>query len=243
MISSFDDLKSAIVKWLKDPKLADVAPDLIQLAEAHFRRTIKYHDREGTITINALDIPPAVLVNLTLSSGAFVVNTPVAVAILSKTPGSTVTATSSDMTTLTVNGSVINGTFSTLGSPTITLTETYADASNSPHVSDPIIISIVAALVISGAAPAGTISAPYTYTPTVTGGAGVRTFQLTGTLPAGLAFDVTTGAITGTPTVSGLSNLSITVTDATDTDTLAITINVGDADSTYAQYAAILEDW
>lgn len=243
MIRTFDDLTAAVVKWLKDPKLADIAPDLITLTEAHFRRTIKHHDREGTVTIDALDIPPAVLVNLTLSSAGAILNQPVAIAILGKTPGSTVTATSSDMTALTVNGSVINGTFTTLGTPTITLTETYADASNSPFASTPVQISVVNPLAITGSPPAGTINTAYSFIPTVTGGYGARTFQLAGSLLAGLAFNVTTGEISGTPTVSGVMNLTITVSDAIDTDSHGVTINVGEMNSVYAQYAAILEDF
>jgi hypothetical protein len=241
MITSFATLTSSIVKWLKDPKLADIAPDLVHLAESHFRRVIKHHDREGTITFNALDVPPATLVDLTLSANAFIVNQLASFAIIGKTPGSVVTATSSDMTTLTVDGAVVSGTFTTLGSPTITLTETLDGASNTPHVSGPLNISVVNPLDISGSPPAGTVGSPYAFTPTVTGGSGSRTFQLTGSLLAGLSFDVTTGAITGTPTVSGLMNLTITVSDLIDTDSQAFTINVADASSIY-YYAAILED-
>ena len=55
------------------------------------------------------------------------------------TTGSTVTAISSDGTTLTVTGTALTrtiaGTFAAAGSPTITVTETLATASNSPKVS------------------------------------------------------------------------------------------------------------
>lgn len=54
------------------------------------------------------------------------------------TTGSTVTATSSDSTALTVTGTgatrTIGGTFTTAGSPVITITETLAAAPNSPKV-------------------------------------------------------------------------------------------------------------
>jgi hypothetical protein len=54
------------------------------------------------------------------------------------TTGSTLTATSSDSTTLTVTGTggtrTVAGTFSAAGTPTITLTETLAGASNTPRV-------------------------------------------------------------------------------------------------------------
>jgi hypothetical protein len=55
----------------------------------------------------------------------------------------------------------------------------------------------------------------YNFVPTATGGSGAKTFALTGTLPAGLSFNTTTGAITGTPTTAGTtSGLTITVTDS-----------------------------
>lgn len=55
-------------------------------------------------------------------------------AITGAYPGSTVTATSSDSTVLTVDGESVTGTFSAAGSKTVTLTETRVGASNSPRV-------------------------------------------------------------------------------------------------------------
>jgi len=243
MIASYDDLVAAVVKWLKDPKLADIAPDLITLSEAKFRRTIKFHDREGSTVLLALAITPPTLGNLTLSSPAFIVNTPISAAILGKTVDSVVTVDSSDHAALSVGGSVLSGTFTTLGTPVITLTETLAGAANTPHVSDSITVSVVNHLVISGTPPAGRVGDAYDFTPTVTGGYGVRSFQLTGALLAGLSFNVATGAITGTPTVSGVMSLTISVADQIDTDSHAVSINVADVSHVYAQYAAILEDF
>jgi len=240
---SFDDLVSELVDMLKDPSLQAKAPQFIRHAEEYFRRVIKHLDQEITVAINALDIPPPTLVNLTLSSPAFIVNTPISVAILSKTPGSAVAVDSSDHATLTVLGSVISGTFTTLGTLVLTLTETLAGAANTPHVSDPITVSVVNHLVISGTPPAGMVGSAYDFTPTVSGGYGVRTFQLTGSLLPGLSFSVTTGAITGTPTASGVMNLTISVADQIDTDSHAVSINVADVSHVYAQYAAILEDF
>ncbi len=71
------------------------------------------------------------------------------------------------------------------------------------------------ALSISGTPPAGTVGQPYSFTPSVSGGEGARSFALTGTLPSGLSFSTVTGAITGTPSSAGTtSGLSITVTDS-----------------------------
>lgn len=72
-----------------------------------------------------------------------------------------------------------------------------------------------AALSIWGTPPDGTVGQPYSFTPSVFGGEGARSFALTGTLPGGLSFDTGTGAITGTPSSAGTtSGLSITVTDS-----------------------------
>jgi choice-of-anchor A domain-containing protein len=63
---------------------------------------------------------------------------------------------------------------------------------------------------------------------TVTGGSAPYTFSVSGTLPAGLSLNASTGAVTGTPTAAG--SFSIKVTDAngiTATGTCAITIVAG----------------
>jgi len=78
-----------------------------------------------------------------------------------------------------------------------------------------------APLTISGTPASATQNSSYSFTPTVAGGFGTRTFALTGTLPAGLNFSTTTGAVTGTPTTAGTtSGLNITVTDSTGSASL-----------------------
>ena len=56
-------------------------------------------------------------------------------AIVGKTPGSTIVATSSDATSLVVTGASVSGTFATVGSKTITLVETQTYAIGSPKTS------------------------------------------------------------------------------------------------------------
>ena len=79
--------------------------------------------------------------------------------------------------------------------------------------------------------PAGSVGIPYNQPVQVTGGTGALTFSLvagSGTLPAGLNIDPTTGAIAGTPTAAGTSSFTVRVQDAdglADTQALSITIN------------------
>lgn len=69
-------------------------------------------------------------------------------------------------------------------------------------------------LDLIGTYPVATVGAAYSYTPTITGGTGPYTITYLGTIPAGLSFNSTTGAITGTPTVNGRYELLLTLTDA-----------------------------
>lgn len=72
-------------------------------------------------------------------------------------------------------------------------------------------LSIVIAgpsMTISGTpASGGTVGSPYTFTPTVTGGFGTKTFSIqTGAVPAGLTLNTSTGQLSGTPTTVGVSS-------------------------------------
>jgi hypothetical protein len=80
-------------------------------------------------------LPPVTLNALTLSPLSATAGSGYSGTITGKTTGSTITATSSDGTVLTVTGTTVTGTFSTGGTPTITLTETLAGATNTPRAS------------------------------------------------------------------------------------------------------------
>ncbi len=73
------------------------------------------------------------LKTLTLSLTTSTVGSLFSSTISGQTAGSTITATSSDGTVLTVSGAAVSGTFSTAGNPTITLIETLAGATGSPN--------------------------------------------------------------------------------------------------------------
>lgn len=69
--------------------------------------------------------------------------------------------------------------------------------------------------VSPNALPAGQVGVPYNQQVSASGAPGSFTFTVTsGTLPAGLTLNPATGAITGTPTMLGTSNFTITATNA-----------------------------
>ncbi len=75
--------------------------------------------------------------------------------------------------------------------------------------------------------PAGTYNVPYTASAAATGGAGALTYSKTGTWPAGLNLNASTGAITGTPTAVGSFAAGVKAADSFgDSLTQAYTIVV-----------------
>ncbi|HTV35371.1 MAG TPA: putative Ig domain-containing protein [Xanthobacteraceae bacterium] len=77
--------------------------------------------------------------------------------------------------------------------------------------------------------PDGTQGTPYNQTVTASGGTGPYTYAVTsGALPAGLSLNTSSGAITGTPSGTGLSNFTITATDSlSDTGSRSYSVNIG----------------
>lgn len=77
-------------------------------------------------------------------------------------------------------------------------------------------VSAFAALTITGTPPStGTVGTLYSFTPGSSGGSGGNVFSQAGSLPPGIGFTSSTGALSGTPTLAGTySGLGITVTDS-----------------------------
>src|SRR5205085_2747215 len=101
----------------------------------------------------------------------------------------------------------------------------FTPAKNSPFLFAPQLMIRTTSL------PDGVLNAAYNATVQSTGGTGAVAWSLaTGTLPAGLALDPSTGAISGTPTAAGTSPITVKVTDSATppssvTTRLSITVN------------------
>ncbi len=84
----------------------------------------------------------------------------------------------------------------------------------SPAPNSPFLLSRQLAITTTSL-PSGVIGSAYTATLQSLGGTGAITWSLaTGTLPAGLTLNATTGVITGTPTAAGTSTLTVKATDS-----------------------------
>lgn len=80
----------------------------------------------------------------------------------------------------------------------------------------PLSIAIGTSLSIAtGALPNAGTNAPYNQTIAAAGGVAPLQWSVTGSLPAGLALNAATGAISGTPVSAGISTFTIRVQDAT----------------------------
>jgi hypothetical protein len=120
--------------------------------------------------------------------------------------------------TLAAGSGLISGIPTTSG--TFTFTATVSDRSNPTQTrSTPMSIAIAATslTITSSALPSGTDGTAYSQTLHASGGTPQYTWSITsGSLPAGLTLASTTGTISGTPTASGVSTFTVTVSDTGD---------------------------
>ena len=121
-------------------------------------------------------------------------------------------------------GLFLNATTGTItGTPTTAATSpftvTVTDSSSPAQTaSAPLSITITQSptlAITTTSLPAGLVGQAYSATVVATGGTTPYKFSITtGTLPAGLSLNAVTGAITGTPTTTGTSPFTVTVTDS-----------------------------
>jgi hypothetical protein len=96
-------------------------------------------------------------------------------------------------------------------------------------------------VITSGTPTDGSEGTPYAFTITSTGTPDATYSVTSGTLPAGLVLNSTTGEITGTPTTAGTSTFTITATNGVGSDTSVIlTLETLSAGSVVAAPAALL---
>lgn len=118
--------------------------------------------------------------------------------------------------TLSSSG-VISGTATTVGTSTFTVTVT--DSSNPPKsASVQFSITVSSMSITTASLPAATVGIAYSQTLAVAGGTSPYTWSVSvGALPAGLNLNSATGVISGTPTTSGTSTFTVSVSDSSAT--------------------------
>jgi large repetitive protein len=148
---------------------------------------------------------------------------------------------------LSLNSStgVISGTPTTATDHHAHLTITVTDSShNTGHREYDIDIDRAPIAVTPYSLNGGSVNSPYSATIGATGGTGSYTkFEITsGSLPAGLSLNATSGAISGTPTTQGNSNFTIKVTDScSHTGSRAYTLEVAAAGAIVISPASLPE--
>lgn len=118
---------------------------------------------------------------------------------------------------LTLNAStgVISGTPTASASPATTVTFRVSDA-NGCQGTQAVTLQICPVISISPTTPAGgTVGVSYSQTLTATGGSSAYTYAVvSGSLPAGLSLNSSTGVVSGTPSSQTSGNVTIRATDA-----------------------------
>lgn len=104
-----------------------------------------------------------------------------------------------------------------------------ADQTNGTNTSISTQINVVDAQIsFAPVDQVATVGAPFSYGLSATGGTGLFTFGVFGTLPDGLLFDTATGIISGVPKTAGTANLTLNAIDSAGynaTAPLSITVN------------------
>lgn len=118
---------------------------------------------------------------------------------------------------LTLNAStgVISGTPTAAASPATSITVRVNDT-NGCQGTQVVTLQVCPVITLAPTTPAtGIVGTAYSQTITASGGAAPYTFAVTsGTLPAGLSLNASTGVVSGTPTTQISSNVTLRATDA-----------------------------
>ncbi|MGY5799753.1 putative Ig domain-containing protein, partial [Rhizobium sp. LEGMi12c] len=185
----------------------------------------------------AVSIQPPIAGNVAATIAANSSNNPITLNITGGAAASVAIATGASHGTAIASGTAITYTPASgySGSDSFTYTATNGSGTSAPAtVSMTITAPTLSFSPVSGALPAGTVSTAYSQTVTASGGTSPYSYSITGTLPAGLTLNHSTGAISGTPTTSGNYSFSITATDANSaTTSAAYTIAIAPPPTTF----------
>jgi hypothetical protein len=147
---------------------------------------------------------------------------------------------------------VISGTPTAAGTATFTVKVTDSTTPTPQSASQPLSTTVNGAsggalTITTTSLPAGVLSVAYTSTVAVSGGIPPYSWSVTsGSLPAGLTLNTSTGVISGTPTTAATSAFTVTVTDSstptplTQSRALSITINTAVAACSSSGNEAVL---
>ena len=190
--------------------------------------TVRVADSGGAFATapESITIAPALAISTTaLPSGALNASYSATLAATGGTPPYTWSATGLPAgLTLTPGTGAIGGTPTAAATTSVNLLVT---DSKSVAAAKSLNIVIASALAVATAVlPNGSVGAPYSATLTQAGGNAPYTWSATG-LPAGLTLNPSTGAISGTPTTAGTSQVNVQLVDTnsvTATKALSITI-------------------
>ncbi len=125
--------------------------------------------------------------------------------------------------TMSSTTGAITGSTTLTGQFPVTFTATNAGGTSVPFSST---LTVGAVPVITSLVAVGTTGSPFSFS--LTASPAATSFNLTGTLPAGLSFNPATNTISGTPTASGVTSVSLGAQNAVGpatAATLTITIN------------------
>jgi large repetitive protein len=196
--------------------------------------TVRVTDAAGATTSQALTIviAPALSITTSLVPGG-TTGTPYS-ATLVRTGGNAPftwaisVGSLPDGLTLSSATGVIGGTPTTVGTFNFTVRVTDAAGATSTRALSTVVATALS--ITTTALPSGTVGTAYTASFAATGGTTPYSWSVTvGLLPPGLTLNSSTGAITGTPTTAGTSNITVQVIDSgnpgrTATQSFSVTI-------------------
>ncbi|MDD4991529.1 MAG: putative Ig domain-containing protein [Paludibacter sp.] len=165
------------------------------------------------------------------TSGASSISGNVAISV----GGTTFTSGGSTTPALTSTATDYTFTGSGNGSVSINWTQTSSKALYIKSIEITYTTAITTAPVVSATSPTGTVGTAFSYNISATNSPTSYAIA-SGTLPAGLTLNTTTGAITGTPTTAGSSSVTVTATNTIGTSspaTLSFTIAKGNQAITF----------